>query len=467
MTRALELYRSLPRYLATRTVSGRVPLLAAAMVGGAAPLRLTDRPDPKPPGEGWATLRPRLSGICGSDLGTVTGQSSFYFSALVSMPFVPGHEIVADLQDDVTLDDGTRLAPGSRVVVDPVLRCAARGLEPCAGCASGHTSRCDRVTSGHLAPGLQTGSCADTGGGWGKVMVAHRSQLYPVPADLPDERAVLVEPLACAVHTAARSGVRTGDRVLVVGAGAVGLLALLALRSLTPAGHIAVVAKHRHQVRLAELFGADEVLSPADALGGVRRATRALKLSPEVGEPYLLGGVDVALDCAGSAASLSTALRATRAGGRVVLSGMPSGSVDLSRCGSVNLSSSARTRPAPAARAAPEALVLQAVPAGAVVPGVTPRRRSRRRWRWRRRWPPRETGTAPDRERRRERGRGRRRRRDGGRERSGRRRRSRISSGPSSWPAARRWTGWCPPHTLWPAGGRRWTTRCRRGGSAP
>ena len=69
-------------------------------------------------------------------------------------------------------------------------------------CADGRTNRCDRITVGHVAPGLQTGFCSDTGGGWGEEMVAHRSQLHPVPDELPDERAVLVEPLACAVQLA-------------------------------------------------------------------------------------------------------------------------------------------------------------------------------------------------------------------------------------------------------------------------
>ncbi|ONH35279.1 zinc-binding dehydrogenase [Protofrankia sp. BMG5.30] len=329
MSRALELYRSLPRYLTTRTVSGRLPSLAGAAATTTAPLRLRDRPTPSRPGPDWVTIRPRLSGICGSDLATVTGRSSFYFASLVSMPFVPGHEIVADTQTDVTLSNGTELPAGSRVVVDPVLGCAARGLPACTGCAGGHTSRCDRVTSGHVSPGLQTGFCSDTGGGWSGALVAHRSQLYPVPADLPDERAVLVEPLACAVHTALRAAPADGDRVLVIGAGAVGLFTLLALRAYTRAGTVTVVAKHRRQVELARLFGADEVLPPASAVGGVRRGTRALRLDPEVGPPYLLGGVDVAIDCAGSASSLSTALRTTRAGGRVVLSGVPTGSVDL------------------------------------------------------------------------------------------------------------------------------------------
>ncbi|MBX6390868.1 MAG: alcohol dehydrogenase catalytic domain-containing protein [Frankia sp.] len=330
MSRGLQLYRSVPRYAAARVLSSRVPALAGAAATAAAPLRLVDDGDPPLPGPGWVTVRPTLAGICGSDLATVTGQSSFYFSPLVSMPFTPGHEIVGTLQSAVALADGRELAAGSRVVIDPVLGCAARGLTPpCAGCAAGTTSRCDRVTVGHLAPGLQTGFCRDTGGGWSRALVAHHSQLHPVPDGLPDERAVLVEPLATAVHTAGRARVAPGDRVLVVGAGAVGLFTLLALRAYTRAGHITVVAKHRAQVELARRFGADEVLSPSDALGGVRRATRALRAEPEFGGPFLLGGVDVAIDCAGNASSLSTALRVTRAGGRVVLSGVPSGAVDL------------------------------------------------------------------------------------------------------------------------------------------
>lgn len=320
--RSVEVYRSLPRYAATRALSTRLPGLSSTP---AAPLRLVRGAGPALPGPRWGRVRPRLAGICGSDLSMVQATSSLYFSPLVSMPFTPGHEVVGDLLDDV--DD---LPAGTRVVVDPLLGCLPRGTDPCPGCRTGATSRCDRITVGHLRPGLQTGFCADTGGGWSDGLVAHRSQLHPVPDELPDERAVLVEPLACAVHTALRLAPKDGDHVLVVGAGAVGLLTLLALRARTPAGRITVVAKHRHQRELAQRLGATDLLDPAGAVAGVRRATRALRLQPERGAPYLLGGVDAAVDCVGSRAALDTALRTTRAGGRVVLSGMPPTGVDLS-----------------------------------------------------------------------------------------------------------------------------------------
>ena len=323
MMLALEMYRSVTKYVAAKAVGGRIP---GILTGPAAPLRLVTINEPRANRAGWARVKPILSGICGSDLGAVTGHTSLYFSALVSMPFVPGHELVGEL-----VDDCEDLPAGTRVVLDPVLTCAARGVEPCDGCSAGTTNRCDRITVGHVSPGLQTGFCKDTGGGWGGVMVAHRSQLYAVPDALSNERAVLTEPLACAVHTALRTGVEPGQSVLVSGAGAVGLFTTLALRELTQAGRITVVAKHAKQRELARVFGASDVVAPDEVFRGVRRATGAFRLAPDFNtREYLLGGVDAAIDAVGSKDSIDTVLRVTEAGGRVVLSGMPSAGADLS-----------------------------------------------------------------------------------------------------------------------------------------
>ncbi|MFA9432310.1 zinc-binding dehydrogenase [Egicoccus sp. AB-alg2] len=319
---ALQVHRSLPRYFASRALSSRLPGVVSS---GLAPLRLVSTSAPSLHGEGWARVRPRLSGICGSDLSMLAGTTSPYFSALVTFPITPGHEVVGELLDDV---DG--LPAGTRVVLDPLLSCDPRGLPPCDACAAGTTSRCKHVTVGHLAPGLQTGYCADVGGGWSQQLVAHRSQLHAVPDALPDARAVLIEPLACAIHAALRAEPAPGEQVLVVGSGVVGLLTILALRAFTEAGRIVATAKHPRQQALARELGASTVTPVDGATGTVRRDTGAFRLRPDLGRDFLLGGVDVAIDCAGSRGSLDLALRSTRAGGRVVLAGMPPPGVDLS-----------------------------------------------------------------------------------------------------------------------------------------
>lgn len=321
MMLALEMYRSLPRHVAGRAVGGRMP---GALSGYAAPLRLVTMDEPQVNRPGWTRVRSRLAGICGSDLAALSGRTSRYFSGVVSWPMVPGHEVVVELVD--ACED---LPAGTRAVVDPVLACAARGVETCESCSQGATNRCDRVTVGHISAGLQTGFCADTGGGWGQVFAAHRSQLHPVPGSLTDEQAILVEPMACSVHTALRARVHSNAHVLVSGAGPVGLLTVLALRTLTDAGQITVVAKHAHQREQARAFGATDVVAPEEALRGVRRSTGAFHIEPDYNRPFLLGGVDIAVDAVGSKQSLETAMHATRAGGRVVLAGMPA-VVDLS-----------------------------------------------------------------------------------------------------------------------------------------
>jgi threonine dehydrogenase-like Zn-dependent dehydrogenase len=268
---------------------------------------LVEAPDPHEPGPEWQRVRPILAGICGSDLATVAGKSSRYFEPIVSFPFVPGHEIVG-ITDD-----------GARVVVEPVLGCAAREITPpCPACAGGSFGRCEHLTLGHLKPGLQTGYCADTGGGWSTALVAHASQIHRVPEALSDEGAVMVEPAACAVHAALRARVPGGGLAVVLGAGTLGLCVVAALRRFALPGTIIAGAKHPDQQREARRLGADVAVAPGEVKRAVRRAARC----QVVGE-RLSGGADVVLDCVGNAASIHEALAITRPGGRVVLVGMP------------------------------------------------------------------------------------------------------------------------------------------------
>ncbi len=119
-----------------------------------------------------------------------------------------------------------------RAVLVPVLHCAIRGIQPvCAACADGHINRCERIAFGHLEPGLQSGFCCDTGGGWSEEMVAHPDQLIPIDDDLSDEAAVMIEPTACAVHAASHIDAATpeGSPIVVIGAGTLGLLTIAAL----------------------------------------------------------------------------------------------------------------------------------------------------------------------------------------------------------------------------------------------
>ena len=326
MILALEYHRSPGRFMAARglTATKLGGRMSGMIAGNVSPLRLINRQAPELPGEGWTRVTPRLSGICGSDLGLLTGRSSPYLSPMTSMPFVPGHEVVGETQDDLP-----GMPKGTRVVMDPVLSCVARGTPECRWCASGQQSRCDHITTGRISAGLQTGSCADTGGGWSRQFVAHASQLHAVPDDLPDERAVLAEPLACAVHSVRRVNVASGSTAVIIGAGTVGLLTLLALRELTDVGAVYVVAKHGHQKEKAKALGATAVIEPRKAVRALRRVTAARMHTPEIGGDFLLGGVDVAFECTGGSSGLDTSLRLVRAGGTVVVSGMPSGGVDL------------------------------------------------------------------------------------------------------------------------------------------
>ena len=285
------------------------------------PLQLEEVPEPKLPTPEWVRVKPLLSGICGSDLGTLSSENSPYFSPITSPPFVLGHEVVG-----AVTDDSGNFRAGERVVLEPALGCAVRGIEPpCPYCAAGRYALCVNVAKGDISPGIQTGFCRDTGGGWSEgTLVAHPSQLHKVPEDLSDEAAVAIEPLACAVHAALAGDPGPHETVLVVGAGSVGLFVVAALRQLTRAGRIICVAKHERQRKEALRLGADEVVHPKKVYEELPAMLGTEAYKPELGKPVVMGGADRVFECVGAAGTMEDAVRLARPGGEVALVGMPS-----------------------------------------------------------------------------------------------------------------------------------------------
>jgi len=302
--KALTYTPTLTKYVVTR-----------AGLPGAGALALEDIRPPRAPGPDWLPVRPTLTGICGSDLALLSGTASLHLATLTSTPFVPGHEIVGAI--------GAGPRRGERVVVQPALGCAARGLSPCTECAQGLPALCRNTTDGVVSAGLQTGFCRETGGGWSEGLVAHVSQLHTVPGDLADEDAVLVEPLACALHAARIADIQPGEHVAIIGAGTIGLLTLAAVRDAAPSATLIAVAKHPGQQTAARRFGADDVCAPDGVYIEGARITHSRRLVGHHGREMLLGGFDCVLDCVGSGASLEQATTLTRARGRVILVGMP------------------------------------------------------------------------------------------------------------------------------------------------
>ena len=233
----------------------------------------------------------------------------------MSFPFIPGHEVVGELDD------------GTRVILEPVLGHEARGFAPpFDGAAPGDGDDYAHLATGHLEPGIQTGFCCSTGGGWAPTFVAHSTQLHAIGDDMPDERAVLVEPIAGGIHAAllcaptiaARQDTSVQPIVAVLGAGTMGLAAIAGLRRYVPDVRIIVGARYPHQRVLAKQLGADTVVAPSELPRAVRRAAGCHM----VGD-HLSSGAHARSTPSATAPASPTACASPAPRGRVVLLGMP------------------------------------------------------------------------------------------------------------------------------------------------
>ena len=317
--KALQFVDSIPRYVVTKAAG---TVARRAFWGRTACLRYTDVPEPCLPGEDWVKIRTRYGGICGSDLNLISLHDSPSVSPFASFPCTIGHENVGTIVELGSAVEGFQI--GDRVVVEPLLPCEPRGIHPpCVFCQRGEFNRCQNFARGQLAPGLIIGACRDTGGSWSPYFVAHRSQLYHVPEWVSDENALLLEPFCSALHPVSQHFPAHDDTVLIVGAGMIGLCTLAALRALSSRARVIVLAKYPFQARLAERYGADEViLLKGDYYAAVARTTNATLYKPILGKRILVGGADIVYECVGNAGSINDALRFTRTGGKMVLVGL-------------------------------------------------------------------------------------------------------------------------------------------------
>jgi threonine dehydrogenase-like Zn-dependent dehydrogenase len=322
--KALVYYRSVVRYLLAKGLSRLRPRTFFART---APLRLQEI-EFRPPGPDWVVLRPRLCGICGSDLRLLKGAESFLLEPYASLPAVLGHEVVGEV---VEAPPESEWRAGDRVAVEPILPCAVRGVPPCRYCASGAYNLCENFLEGDLAPGVIQGFTRGVGGGMAEMMAAHPSRLVRVPDNLPDEVAVLIDSVASALQPVLDNFPADRDSVIIYGAGIIGQHLLRGLRALGSKARVVMVARYRFQEELALEGGADVIMSnPSRTLLGA--AVGAKLVSTTLGGGNLEGGADLFFDCVGSKNSLQEGLLTLKGRGTYVMVGTAGslGPVDFS-----------------------------------------------------------------------------------------------------------------------------------------
>ena len=220
---------------------------------------------------------------------------------------MPGHEVVTEV---VALGPAARgVEVGQRMVLNPWLSCAPRGIEPlCPPCQAGDLNLCWSFTKGDISPGVHIGVVTGAPGAWAELLATHASMLIPVPDDVSETAAVLADPFSVSFHAILRNPRRPAGKVVVVGAGALGLASVAILSALYPEVEVAVVARFPVQFEMARAFGASLVLPTSPAWpwsrpwpsGRVASCTAAFDGLP-MAHP---GHIDVVYDTVGQAGDL-------------------------------------------------------------------------------------------------------------------------------------------------------------------
>jgi 2-desacetyl-2-hydroxyethyl bacteriochlorophyllide A dehydrogenase len=247
---------------------------------------IEERPIPVIRSSTEVLIKVKAGGICGSDIHIYHGSSS-----VASYPRVIGHEIVGEIVE--TGKDVNDLAIGDRVIMDPVISCG-----DCYQCRIGRRNVCGqlKVRSVHVD------------GGYQEYIVMPRENIYPIPAKLSWEEAVMIEPFTIAEQVCSRAAITKNDIVFIIGAGPVGLSILKTVKLYGATCFISDVMEYK--LSAASQYGADTVINAKDldAKEAILKLTRG-------------NGATVVIDAACTTKSFEQALSYVCAAGRVITLG--------------------------------------------------------------------------------------------------------------------------------------------------
>lgn len=310
--KALQFSVSVPQWVALKAVG----LLSKKLFykGPLATTKLMDIPEPPLPSQEWVTIKTLLCGLCASDLNLIFLHDSPTASPFTSFPCTIGHEICGEIVD--TGSEVQEVKKGDIVTIAPALSCITRGIDPvCRACKAGRVGHCENCAEGRLSPGMFTGICRDTGGGFGEYFVAHKSQVFKLPKGMSQEEGALIEPLSVALQAITDNRPQPGDQVLVIGGGVIGTMLVKTIRALDIDCHITVSEPSPFHAEFIRKAGADRVITDGDLLSHTVDITGASRYKPLIGSDILMGGFNKIFDVVANTKTLNQALRCLAAEG--------------------------------------------------------------------------------------------------------------------------------------------------------
>jgi len=246
------------------------------------------------PEENQVLIEVKAVGVCRSDVTGYMGKHP-----LIPLPMIMGHECSGKI---AALGPGVkRIKVGDEVAVETFFRLCGE----CAGCRNGRYNTCKNpMIIGHNVPGA-----------FAQYMLANANFIFPKPSEVSFEEAALTEPLSVGVHAIKIAGIQVGERVVILGAGAIGLFALQVAK--LAGGEVTVVDVVPSKLELARKLGADHIIdaSQLDVQEEVRRITGG-------------DGAEVVIEAVGKPATLQQSVDLTQPGGRIVLIGFTGNPVD-------------------------------------------------------------------------------------------------------------------------------------------